>query len=284
MKNIILKIVFVFALLISMQQNCFAGFPIGQGRWLLVPNYTRYTANSYWGSTGNVANYTNNGAFQSNYLGLYGGFGISRDLDVVFNIPYISQRYTENGLDAEPPLQTTGDVTVGFCYYLNHYDFYKHLSLTGSLIFPTYPAIENTTLLPGFASAGLELKLGLAGTNTTTLKDSYYDLEAGIRSYFNQGGPSQFFMNATLGVPLDDQQDWTMKGTLGGVWSSSSITDNALNPTIYTNKNFNYMRATLAIGKKLDRHLTLWGAIFKDITGKSIGQGSGFSIYAVIKF
>lgn len=283
MKKILLKIVFVLMLCTVLFQNSYAGFPIGNGRWLLVPTFTRYTASSYWDNTGTTKNFDNNGLYQSNYLGLYGGFGVGRDLDIIFNLPYVSNRYTTNGVDAEPPLQSTGDLSVGFCYFLNHYDYYKHLSVTGSLIFPTYPTIEGTTLLPGFASAGLEGKLGLAGTNTgETLKDSYYDLEGGFRSYFNSGGPSQFFLNATLGVPLDE--DWKVKGALNFLTSSSSTAGVNVNPNVYTNKEFSYLRATLGIGRRLDRNITLWGSIFKDISGRSIGQGSGFSIYAVIKF
>lgn len=282
MKNILLKIVFVLTLCVVFQQNSFAGFPIGNGRWLLVPTYTRYSASSYWNSTGTTKNFDNNGLYQSSYLGLYGGFGVGRDLDILFNIPYVSNRYTTNGVDAEPPLQSTGDVTVGFCYFLNHYDYYKHLSITGTFIIPTYPTIEGTTLLPGFGSAGFEGKIGLAGTNTETLKDSYYDLEAGFRTYFNNGAPTQFFINTTLGIPLDE--DWSIKGSLNFLTSSSSITSADVNPNIFTNTNFSYVRATLGIGRRLNRNMALWGSIFKDISGRSIGQGSGFSIYAVIKF
>ena len=37
--------------------------------------------------------FANNGRYQSNYLGLYGGYGIGRDVDLVFNIPYVTQSY-----------------------------------------------------------------------------------------------------------------------------------------------------------------------------------------------
>ncbi|MCX6208507.1 MAG: hypothetical protein NTZ59_03115 [Bacteroidetes bacterium] len=280
MKNILLKIVFVLTLCIVFQQNSFAGFPIGNGRWLLVPTYTRYTASSYWNKSGVTANsgYSND-IFVSNYFGLYGGVGIGRDVDFVFNIPYVSNRMVDLGV-SDGPFSSTGDITVGLCYFLNHYDYYKHLSVTGSLIIPGYENYE-TKLLPGFASAGFEGKIGLAGTNTETLKDSYYDLEAGFRSYFNTGGPSQFFINATLGIPLDE--DWKVNGKLNFITSSSSISDATnLNPAL--NREFSYLRATIGLGRRIDRNITLWGNIFKDISGRNIGQGSGFSIYAVIKF
>lgn len=281
MKNKLIKSLLTIGLVILMQQDSFAGFPIGNGRWLLVPTYTRYTADSYWDATGISTPYPNNGRFTSNYFGLFGGVGIGRDVDLLFNLPAVSQRFTENGVDAETPLQTTGDLTIGLSYFLNHFDYYKHLSITGSIIVPTYPAIEGTNLLPGYASVGLEAKIGLAGTNTKNLKDTYYDLEAGLRSYFNAGGPTQFFANATLGVPIDDGS-WKISGTLNFLTSSSS--SNNYSKTLLINKDFTYLRGSMALGKRLDRNVSLWASIFKDFTGRSIGQGQGFSIFAVIKF
>ena len=282
MKNRIIKIVFVVVLSITMHQTCFAGIPIGIGRVLLVPTYTKYSATSYWNNQGQLKAFDNKGLFQSNYLGLYGGFGIGRDMDLVFNIPYVTNKSFENGVELGS-LSTIGDVTVGLSYFLNHYDYYKHLSITGSLIFPSYPTDLQTNLLPGFASTGGELKIGLAGTNTTSFKDSYYDMEAGVRSYFSADGPTIFFANATLGVPLGEQQDWKVSGTFNLVSASSnSATNVSANP--YLNTNFSYLRATLGLGRKIDRHVEIWATIFKDVIGRSIGQGSGFSIYGVFSF
>jgi hypothetical protein len=281
MKNRIFKTILTVAIVLCFTQSSYAGFPIGNGRWLLVPTYTRYTADSYWNATGISTPYPNNGRFTSNYFGLFGGVGIGRDVDLLFNIPTVSQRYTENGVDIETPLQTTGDIVVGLSYFLNHYDYYKHLSITGSLIVPTYPSIEGTNLLPGYASVGFEAKIGLAGTNTKSLKDTYYDLEAGFRNYFNAGGPTQFFTNATLGVPINDG-DWKISGTLNFLTSSSSL--NNYSKTLLINKDFTYLRGSMSLGKRLDRNVSLWASIFKDFTGRSIGQGQGFSIFAVIKF
>lgn len=281
MKNKISKLICTWALLFSLQQTAIAGFPIGLGRCLFVPTYTRYQATAYWDKQGLLTNYANNGKYLSSYLGLYGGFGVDRDLDVIFNVNYLSQHYLENGIDAETPLQSTGDFTLGLCYYLNHYDYFKHLSVTGSLIFPTYPAIENTTLLPGYASTGAEIKLGLCGTNTKTLKNTYYDLEAGIRSYFNAGGPTQFFANATLGVPIGE--DWKLSGTLNLISSSSGLSNDAIPKTIFVNRDFDYLRGTISLGRRVDRNIWLYGSIFRDFSGSSVGQGHGFSIYAVIK-
>jgi hypothetical protein len=282
MKNRLFKTLFTLLLVVSMHQISYAGFPIGNGRWLLVPTYTHYAADGYWDSKGIANNFTNTGRYQSNYLGLYGGYGIGRDLDFVFNVPYVSQSYIENGSVLET-LSSVGDMSFGLSYFINHFDYYKHLSITGSVIIPGYPNIQNTYLLPGFSSPGFEAKIGLAGTNTNKLKDVYYDIEGGFRTYFNAGGPNVLFANATMGVPLD-AEDWKMSGTLNVVSASSSVTstNTAYNP--YINRNFNYFRGTLALGRRLDRNIALWASIFADFSGTSIGQGKGFSIFAVIKF
>lgn len=272
------KLFITFCLLLAFGHLAKAGFPIGQGRWLLVPTYTQYNALGYWDESRTSNLYANNGKFRSSYLGLYGGVGIGRDVDLIFNLPYVNQIYTENDVIVEQ-LQTTADASIGLTYYINHFDFFKHLSVTGSILLPLYQG-QNTQLLPGFASPGMELKLGLAGTNTTRLKDSYYDVEAGIRHYFNPGEPTQFFANATLGAPIGD--DWKVSGTLSGVSSTASTQNLSLNALV--NRNFDYLRGTISLGRRIDRNITLWGSIFTDFTGRSIGQGRGFSIFAVIKF
>lgn len=280
MKSNILKIFATLFLSLSFLQTVKAGFPVGNGRWLLSPTYTRYFADGYWDNTGIFNNFENKGRYQSDYFGLYGGIGIGRDVDLVFNIPFVQQRYLENG-QIQESLQAVGDITVGLSYFLNHFDYYKHLSITGSLIFPAYPSIEQTYLLPGFNSTGGEIKMGLAGTNTNTLKDTYYDVEAGIRTYFNAGGPTMFFANATLGVPFNE--DWKLSGTFNLVSSNSST--GFLTPTnIFINRDFSYLRGNISLGRRINRNITWFASIFRDFTGRSIGQGQGFSTYMVFKF
>ena len=280
MKSKIFKQFLVLAFVVSFQQNVFAGFPVGNGRWLLSPTYTKYYANGYWDNTGIYNNFANNGRYESDYFGLFGAIGVGRDVDLVFNIPYVQQRYLESGVVKES-LSSVGDVSVGLSYFLNHFDYFKHLSITGSLIFPMYPSIEQTYLLPGFNSTGGELKMGIAGTNTNQLKDTYYDVEAGVRTYFNAGGPTMFFANATLGVPFNDT--WKLSGTLNLLSSNSST--GYLTPTnIFINRDFSYFRGNLSLGYRINRNMTLWGSIFRDFTGRSIGQGQGFSAFIVFKF
>ncbi len=268
-------------LLFSQQVN--AGFPIGKGRWLLVPTFNHYVANSYWDDNRSLHNFDNNGRFVSNYFGVYGGYGINRDWEFVFKVPFISNTYTSDVLIE--PNSGIGDVNLGVCYYLSHYDYYRHLSLTGTLIVPFYSndtATYKHTLL-GNGSMGIEAKLGYAGTNQKFLKKTFYDLEVGIRQYFATEGPTQLFTNLTFGVPIDDS--WKAAATLRGVTSSSPYGNRNSNFAFSPlNREYDYLRFELAAGVKATRSTSIWLSVYTDIMGKHIGKGSGYSVFAVIKF
>ncbi|MDE3235077.1 MAG: hypothetical protein KGO81_03905 [Bacteroidota bacterium] len=260
-----------------------AGFPVGKGHWLLSPTYNYYSASGYWNAQRTYTAYTNNGRFSSNYFGLYGKYGINRNWELVFNVPFAIQTYSETNYLSQT--SSMGDATVGLSYYTNMNDYTKHFSITGSLILPLYqninfaPTGSNvTTPIIGFQSVGGELKLGFAGNAQNTSRSVYYDLEAGVREYFSTLGPTQTFFNATLGVPLDD--DWKLFGTLNGVSSNSTATTAIDN----INRDFGYFRMTAGAGLRVSKTSQLYASVFQDVSGRNIGRGHGFSLFAVIKF
>ncbi len=264
----------------------YAGFPIGKGRWLLSPMYSYYGANSYWDKLKVLTPYENgNGKFTSNYFGVYGGFGVDKNVDFIFNVPFVIQTYQ----NATTLVQNAsmGDASLGFSYFFNNDNPYKHTSLSGSLLIPLYQnsVINNlpanvTMPYVGFQTVGAEVKLGFSGTNIKTLKNTYYDVEGGIRQYFSASGPTQAFFNATFGVPLDNY--WNLKATLNGV--NSNGTTGAITNVYGLNRDFSYLRFTFAAGYKISKQTSLWANVFTDISGRNIGAGHGFSLFAVIKF
>ena len=66
--------------------TAYAGFPIGRGKYLLVPSYNLYTTKGYWDAAGTYIPFSNGGRFASHYFGIYGGIGIGERLDFVGNI------------------------------------------------------------------------------------------------------------------------------------------------------------------------------------------------------
>lgn len=97
--------------------NAYAGFPIGRGKYLLVPSYNLYTAKGYWDATGTYIPFSNGGRFASHYFGIYGGIGIGDRLDFVGNISYVMQRKLETNLTQSNA--SFGDATLGLSYLLN---------------------------------------------------------------------------------------------------------------------------------------------------------------------
>jgi hypothetical protein len=283
------KTLFILSLLATQlllfQNQAKAGFPIGQGKWLLVPTYNYYSATKYWDAQRVVTPYPKNGRFSSNYLGLYGGYGIKRNLDFIFNVPFIIQTYSDT--DSLKQLSSLGDVNLGLSYYFNSNDYNKHLSLTGSVIIPfaqSYASTSSSSLIAypaiGYHAFGVEAKFGYAGTNTTTLKNVYWDMEVGLRQYFSYLGPTQFFFNATMGVPLND--DWKLFGSMNYVTSHSNATFQSTSDGV--NRDFDYLRFTIGILARLSKNASVGASIFTDVTGRNIGCGSGFSLFAVFKF
>ena len=280
-----IKLILFCIVTILFVQNVNAGFPIGKGRWLLVPTFNHYVATNYWDNNRTLKSFDANGKFVSTYLGVYGGYGINRDWEFIFKVPFLSNTYSSDTLLERN--SGLGDINLGITYYLSHYDYYRHLSITGTLIIPFYSnqaSVYKHTLL-GYGVMGIEGKLGYAGTNQNFLKKTFYDLEVGVRQYFETEGPTQLFTNLTFGVPLDE--NWKICGTLRGITSSSPYSNNFTSSSSVPNAvnlDFDYIRAEIAAGTKVSRSTSIWMSIYTDITGRHVGKGSGYSFFAVIKF
>lgn len=265
----------LFALISS---AVYAGFPIGRGKYLIVPSYNLYTAKGYWNESGSYTDYTNSGRFASHYFGLYGGVGLTEKLDFVGNVNYTIQRKMETNFTEQNA--SLGDATIGLQYLMNSFDYYKFLTVTGSLIVPLYQ--NNPAKLPytGFQQVGGEVKMAFSGTNRERLKNTYYDVNFGVRQYFSAEGPTQVFLDALFGVPLDEMNKLTF--SLGGVQSNSSTAIFNSN-NLSANRSFSYFRLTTGYGRKIDQNYQLFITIFTDVTGKNTGKGGGGSISIVAK-
>lgn len=263
-----------------------AGFPLGQGHWMLSPTYNYYSASGYWNSSKLFTPYANNGRFSSNYFGLYGTYGISRNTEFYFNVPVVVQTYSETNLLNQKA--SLGDVTMGLSFYPAQNDIDKHFSISGGIIIPLYqnssntPSSLNGVTAPyvGFGALGAEAKLGYAGNAPNFIKNCYFDVSAGLRQYFSAMGPTQIFFDGTFGVGIDE--NWKIYGNLNAVNSTSNYQNSS--STDGVNRDFGYFRMTAGVGRKLGETTQLFGSIFQDVSGRNTGRGSGFSLFLVIKF
>ena len=262
-----------------------AQFPVGAGRFMLAPTYNYYHAGGYWDKNGLYNSYSSGGKFTSNYFGIYGAAGIDRKWEFVFNIPLVVQTYS----DSVRLIQngSLGDVSLGLTYFTQMTDPQKHFSITGSIIIPLYqnmplPSTISSVTPPfvGFQTTGAELKLDYSGSTQEIWKSSYYVFEAGARQYFSSYGPTQFFGSATFGTALDD--DWKLTGKLSFVNSSSNYIVGATPDGV--NRDYSYFRMEVGAGRKVTKATQIYLNLFQDITGRNIGRGTGFSIFAVIRF
>jgi hypothetical protein len=270
----LLSIVF-FAMISS---AVYAGFPVGRGKYLIVPSYNLYTAKGYWNEDGSYVDYTNSGRFASHYFGIYGGVGLTDNLDFIGNINYTLQRKKETNFSEQN--SSLGDASFGLQYLLNSFDYYKFLTVTGSLIVPLYQNNPAKQPYTGFQQVGGEIKMSFAGTNRERMKNTYYDVNGGLRQYFSAEGPTQLFFDALFGVPLDDLNKLTF--AMSGTQSNSS--QNIFNPNnLFQTRSFSFFRLTAGYGRRIDQNYQLFINIFTDVSGKNTGKGGGGSISLVAK-
>ncbi len=253
-----------------------AGFPIGRGKYLIVPSYNLYMAKGYWDANGNYFAYSNNGRFASHYFGLYGGIGIGEKLDFVGNISYVMQRKLETG--STQTNSSLGDASFGLSYLLNTFDYSKFLTVTGSLIVPLYSNDVNKTPYTGFQQVGGEVKFTYSGSNGERYSNTYFDINLGVRQYFSPEGPTQVFGDALLGIPLDEDNKLTFQ--LAGTKSTSTQT--LFNPNnLFLNRQFNYFRLTAGYGRRISQNHQIFFTLFTDVSGRNTGKGGGGAISLV---
>lgn len=261
-----------------LQQQAQAGFPIGKGKYLLVPSYNLYQAKGYWDRDRKFTPYNNGGRFTSHYFGIYGGLGIGEKLDFVANVSYVLQRSVENNFSSQNA--SLGDASFGLQYLLNSFDYYRFLTVSGSLIVPLYSNDPAKLPYTGFQQTGAEVKLGYSGTNRERLANTYYDITGGVRQFFSAEGPTQFFADVLFGVPLDEDNKLTF--SFNTVKSSSA--SDAFNPNnLGLNRQFSYFRLQAGYGRAINSEVQLFVNIFQDIAGTNTGKGSGGSLSLVAK-
>jgi len=256
-----------------------AGFPIGRGKYLVAPSYNYYNAPSYWNNDGERTEYKNKGIFDTHYFGVYTGIGINEKLDFVGNINYLLRRRKE----ADTTMQNGnfGDASFGFQYNLDSYDYYRYLSITGSVIIPLYQ--NNPKIIPytGYQQVGAELKLSLSGNNQSEYFNSaYYDINAGIRQFFSTEGSTQLFFDALIGIPFDKNNHLTM--SFSTMKSNSNQTKFDYN-NLSAIRTLSYFRLNAGYGRKIDQNNQLFLNIFNDINGKNTGKSGGVSVTLVTR-
>lgn len=247
------------------------GFPVRPGRLLISPSVSYFFANSQWDSTGVKKRFPDNGKFSSVGITLYSEYGISRRFAVVASLPYVINKYTQDGT---PATTSSGlaDLETGLRYYLANIDFVYYFSIQGTAITPLYT--NNPSL--GYGEEGAELKLAFSGTGHLGELSTYFNVSDGARQYFGTNGPWQNRYNGTFGLTLDE--DFMNQVSVGVSGINSFSDDKKFSVIPETDKYFSFLQASLSYGHSFTREISLFASAGQFLTGRNTGVGTTFSL------
>jgi len=260
-------------LFLATQSSSYAdgGFPVRPGRLLISPSVSYFFANSQWDSTGVKKRFPDNGKFSSVGITLYSEYGISRRFAVVASLPYVINKYTQDGT---PATTSSGlaDLETGLRYYLANIDFVYYFSIQGTAITPLYT--NNPSL--GYGEEGAELKLAFSGTGHLGELSTYFNVSDGARQYFGTNGPWQNRYNGTFGLTLDE--DFMNQVSVGVSGINSFSDDKKFSVIPETDKYFSFLQASLSYGHSFTREISLFASAGQFLTGRNTGVGTTFSL------
>ncbi len=274
------KILFVTLIFILTSQNVTyadGGFPVRPGRLLISPSVSYFFANSQWDSTGVQKRFPNNGKYTSVGVTLYSEYGISRRFALVASVPYVFNNFTENIDPKSTKSQGLTDLETGIRYYLANIDFIYYISLQGTAITPLYHDKPDL----GYGEEGAELKLAISGSGHLFGKSTYFNAADGVRQYFGTNGPIQNRYNGTFGISLDEDFKNQVSATLSGIYSQSN--DKSFTPVFESNKDFNFLQASLSYGHSFTDEISLFLTGGRFITGRNTSVGNIVSLAFVYR-
>lgn len=270
MKFFLLVIFLLFSFTI-----CFADWPVKRGRLQLVPTYSMYHASNYFNSYGRITSQANTGDhYTTNYFGLYSMYGISDRLDLLINIPLISQKSVFSGNTLRK--FGLGDLSVGLAYHIPSLNLKNFFTIKGAFIFPGYQNAVSPYL--GYASKAFQLG---AAYSYNSIDKVFIDADAYYTRYFDEDtGPSLFSLGGTLGYYLDKWDKILINLTHQVAISS----DKNFSNNLAVNKYFTDGRITLGYSRRITRTITPSAQFYFTPYGYNAGAGTGILLSCVIRF
>jgi hypothetical protein len=124
----------------------------------------------------------------------------------------------------------------------------------------------------GYGEEGGELKLAFSGTGHLSDLSTYFNVEDGVRQYFGTNGPIQDRYSGTFGLTLDENFLNQISATVSGIYSKSNDKSFSALHTL-SNKDFNFVQASLAYGHTFTPEISVFLSGGKFITGRNTGNG-----------
>ncbi len=263
----------ILLLLFSLSNLAKADWPVGKKRTNLTPSFTYYYTNRIFGADGKVRASPNGDKFTSKTLNFYGVTGLSRRLDLIYNVPIAF--ITAQNIFVKNTKIGIADVWVGLAYHTPSQDLKSFFTVKGQLIIPMY----SNTNIPhlGYGSLGAQIA---ANYSFSPKKGSYLVAEGVYTRYFaQQDGPNQYLLNLTYGKELASAMLITF--TFNNLISVSA--DKTFSNNLNANKDFTIGKLSGAIGKKISRTVTPYFQTYYTIYGRNSGLGFGCSLFVSIK-
>jgi hypothetical protein len=257
------------------QQNGYAGgFPVRPGKLIISPSVNFFKASKGWDSVRNLKPFANDGRFTSLSYSMYAEYGLTKRFSLVGLLPYVVNDYQQS--DFKSHTQGVTDLEVGIKYYMANINYIYYFSLQGTFIAPLY---TDTNL--GYAQNGAEIKLSFAGSGKLFGKNDYFTIDNAIRQYFGSTGPLQYRYSGTFGLTLDKRFKHQVSVSVGGFYSTSSLTK--FNPIQPANKNFAFNQASFSYGYSITKRMSIFFTAGTFLNGRNTGNGSSLSSSLVLR-
>ena len=270
---------FLLLLIVLLAPNkTFASWPIGKYRDIVIPSFSYYQQTDHFDINDNVVKGALGTGFTSFSTNLYLGYGISRRLDLIVNVPYL---YQVNKIAPGNTLtnQGAGDMVAGLSYNLVNFNYVRFLSVQVSGIVPLYNNTNQSTAL-GLGAYGTEVKLMFCGNLPASIFDKgYFNTELAYRKYYSSQGPNQVSLLATIGYPVTKHNQVSLDLLL----FKSISSDKTFNPNFFAERDYAFFKPALNFGHTFTRRFSLFVGGYYEPFGINTGIGYGGQVLAVFK-
>jgi hypothetical protein len=256
----------------------FAGFPIGKYRDIVVPSFSYYHQTDRFGPDDNIIKGMPGTGFTSYSTNIFIGYGISRRLDFIVNLPIL---YQVNKLAPGNSIinQGAGDLLVGLSYNIINFNYKRFFSIQVSGITPLYANTSANAAL-GLGTYGSEVKLMYCGNLPEAIFDKgYFNTELAYRRYFDSQGPAQVSLDVTVGYPVTKRNQINVEMLLFRSYSSNKT----FNPNVFAERDYAFFKPALNFGHTFTRRISMFVGGYIVPFGINTGVGYGGSVLAVLK-
>jgi hypothetical protein len=269
----VMKKTIFFLILICLTSMAKADWPVGKKRLMITPSFSYFYTSRVFDSTGRIKTSANGDQFISKTLGLYGLAGMSRRLDLIFNIP-ISNIIAKN-IYVKESKTGIGDAMFGIAYHTPSNNLKSFFTMKALVILPVYSNVSAPYM--GYGSKGARVA---ANYSFSPKKRSFAVIEGAYARYFDdKDGPNQYSLDLTYGKELSN--GFLLSFSYNHL---SSVSDNkSFSTNLNFNKDFMYGKISCAFGKKVSRTITPYIQTFYTLYGRNAGQGFGGSVFVALK-